>query len=321
MSVRSGALVAALALVGAGACGGGHGGGLSGGDAGLDAGVERSLPAGVSISVTSVSMSETPDSSMSPVHLEIAIANGSAVAIQNAGVVNAQIARGDLGHPVSLGRVPTGPLTPIAPGETRALVFEGTLGTLLVCTADVRAQPNPHRGLVTLTVTVLTEVAGMAFSGVPIDVTCPPSEPDAGKDEVLSCTGSAAVACMSPGMPGGFNIHCSPTWDDVLGDTSLCDTGVTDLVYSCEGYLRRSTSPGNGPAAFFYDYYYDRGSGALVAVIARAQRAMVVCQGGPAAGFVLPICSDPPQTKPGCPPSEPPDGGSAEARSHPGDGP
>jgi hypothetical protein len=264
-----------------------------------------------------VTMTEREQASMSDVRVEIAIANSTSAAVENAGVVNGRFELAISTHPVSLDRVPAEALAPILPGETRALVFEGRLVTLSLCTAAVRARPNPHRGLVTFGVTILTESSGLVLAGVAVDVTCPDAIPDAGV--AIPCTGSAATACMSAGMPGQFSIHCSPTWNDAVADTFYCGTGVTDVIFGCDGYDRRSTSPGQGNN-FFYDYYYERGSGALVAVISRQPSTREVCQGGPAGGFVLPGCIDPPQTKPGCPPGNT-DGGRAEVRPPPGDGP
>jgi len=316
MAARSLVLVASLAI--ACACGGGAG--RAPADAGVDAppAIEGPpLSGSVTADVTSVSMTET-DGTTSDVRLELAITNGTPTAVNNAGVVNAHVFLGNAGFNVSLARVPADPLAPILSGETRALAFEGRVVSLSVCTSSVRATPNPHRGLVTFGVTVVTEVSGVAFTGVPVDVTCPEAVPDAGV--AIPCTQSVASACASPGMPGQFNIHCSPTWDDAVADTFYCGTAVTDIVYGCEGYDRRSSSPGGGAAAFFYDYYYGRGSGELVAVIARTSATTEICAGGPPTGFVLPICTDPPQTKPGCPPGDR-DGGAAEVRSSPGDGP
>lgn len=61
---------------------------------------------------------------------------------------------------------------PIAPGETRAMLFAADVFPLGVCTRAMVGEANPHHGLVTIGLTLLTSAGAWAFAGIDAAVTC-----------------------------------------------------------------------------------------------------------------------------------------------------
>jgi hypothetical protein len=72
--------------------------------------------------------------------------------------------------------------SPFAPGEQRELLFVADVVPLGVCTSATIALPNPHHGLVTVGLTLLSSGGAWALAGIDAAVTCttgtaPPSAP------------------------------------------------------------------------------------------------------------------------------------------------
>lgn len=100
----------------------------------------------------------------------------------------------------------------------------------------------------------------------------------------FACADSLATYCAIPSNP------CAMTWAEAQVDTWFCmfTTGQSPLQADCGPYHAITLT--------FIDssrtYYYDAASGKLVAVItADANRAAVMCNAGPTAGFTPPVCS------------------------------
>lgn len=67
---------------------------------------------------------------------------------------------------------PPSDAAPIAPGETRRVRFAADVIPLGVCTAQVMETVNPHHGLVTIGLTVVSSAGAWAMAGVDAAVTC-----------------------------------------------------------------------------------------------------------------------------------------------------
>jgi hypothetical protein len=102
--------------------------------------------------------------------------------------------------------------------------------------------------------------------------------------EPLACAQSIDAACADPANA------CVLNWTSAQADTSFCANTAppSPLFVDCGPYHAVTVTLVDASRT----YYYDLGSGALVAiVIASAPDSSVTCLGGPSAGFTPPICS------------------------------
>jgi len=100
------------------------------------------------------------------------------------------------------------------------------------------------------------------------------------KAETLPCAESIAQACSGATL-------CVQTWNEAQVDTVVC-AGTMPLRIDCGAY--------HGITFVFADrsrtYYYDVGSGMLVAIVDAYAMAGSTCAAGPSAGFTPPVCAD-----------------------------
>jgi hypothetical protein len=227
------------------------------------------------------------------VRLELEIVNTGHTPIENVTVLNAHVDWSGLAFTVSLTPDPLPPVPPITPGETRTLAFAGQLQSLGLCTPALRAQPEPHLGVVTMGWQLLTTKAGTVYAGVGVALTCastPPPPPP------LACPQSVDEACAAPDAPEMFTVHCSRTWMEALTDSYYCDMTLRQQQADCDGYEARFVDA----VDTYYAYYYDASSGALSAITLTGG-LIATCVAGPSSGFIVPTCADARPLVPVCP--------------------
>jgi hypothetical protein len=238
------------------------------------------------ISVVSASLTEDAlHPSREQLRLELAVANLGSVPVTDVLTQEGRLEGTNLDLTIAFSLDPASDASPIAPGETRDLVFEASVVPLGVCTADLEFSPNPHTGLVSAGVTVVSSAGGSALSGIDVAVTC---QFPAG-DVTFSCPSSVADACAATDMLGNPILHCAVDWGTATRDTSLCGTGAVDYQDAvCPGFTYRVLVIGGVERIYAY-----RGLGQsaapLVAVLAPGA-AGPVCLAGPMGGLALPGC-------------------------------
>lgn len=100
-----------------------------------------------------------------------------------------------------------------------------------------------------------------------------------------ACPESLAKACAKQVQPGQLGVSCIDTWDHVLTDQRYCG-GLAEYQADCSAY--RSLAVVNVDSS--YTYYYDKTTGALVAIYTNGPGGNgPQCLAGPA-GFKLPKC-------------------------------
>ena len=103
-----------------------------------------------------------------------------------------------------------------------------------------------------------------------------------------TCPKLLAAVCSVGEAPGTFGISCASTWTLALADTHYCGGAITELQADCGAYLARIVV--NVDVAD--TYYYDKASGALVAVFGTGYDGNTTCEGGPPI-FPAPTCATP----------------------------
>jgi hypothetical protein len=102
----------------------------------------------------------------------ITILNVGEVPVENVFVRDGRV--GWLGMVMDAGFAldPASDNSPLAPGEGRELLFGADVVPLGVCTTALGAQPNPHHGLVSVALTLLSSGGAWALAGIDVAVTC-----------------------------------------------------------------------------------------------------------------------------------------------------
>jgi hypothetical protein len=237
------------------------------------------------VSVVSASLTEDAvNLTREQLRLELAIANTGAVPVTDVVVQEGRLEVTNLDLALALSLDPASDGSPIAPGETRNLVFDASVVPLGVCTSDLELTPNPHMGLVTIGVTVVSSAGGTALSGIDVAVTCQFTA----SDLVLQCADSLADACVATDTAGNTILDCKSTYGAALQDTSLCGTGaVDDRDFACPTYTYRVLIIGG--IERIYVYQGGTGSAPLVAVLAPGT-SRPVCLAGPTSAISIPGC-------------------------------
>lgn len=93
------------------------------------------------------------------------------------------------------------------------------------------------------------------------------------------CTQTLAKACATKLQPGQFGISCIDTWDQVQTDLRYCSLPADEYSADCGAYRALLVVGAHSDFA----YYYDKTSGALVAVVyGGSTYSGPQCVGGPA---------------------------------------
>jgi hypothetical protein len=248
--------------------------------AGPDAGVEvHRGNAAISVARTLViedNLTAAPDQ----LDLDIRIDNGGDTAVNDVGIRTATVAWSGLvltAHFTLDGDSDAGP---IAPGDTRTLAFHAQVPRVGACANGAASAVNT--GVLVLGAVVTSNVGAWSLSGIVVNAMCLDKP-----QSWIKCPQSVEQACSgSRLMMGAAAPACASDWQTALADLSRCSS---DVLLECDGGLEgRRISEGG----IDWTYFYDVGSGALVAVTSAVGFVEPTCAGGPAAGFVVPSCFD-----------------------------
>ena len=228
------------------------------------------------VSFAASTIEEFDSSTAQQIRLEVTIANTGNTPVDKISVQDGLVFFSGITLEALFSVDPSTNTAPIAPGERRPFVFVATWAPVGRCALAVTCQPNPHFGLLTMSVSVTSDAAKWTIQA-DVGIDCIGTYPNA-------CGNSVADACQLVVARDGSILHCRPHWADVLNDT-LCGRVDSDLIANCAGgYMRRSIRF----EGIDYDYYYDAATDSLAGIVSSAGG----CIGGPCEGFQRPSSCD-----------------------------
>lgn len=106
------------------------------------------------------------------VRVELTVANVGDVAVTDIAVQEGRIEASGLDLALNFDFADASAVRPLSPGETRRIVLVATLVPLGICTDALLALPNPHNGVASVGLTLLSSAGGRALGGIDVAVTC-----------------------------------------------------------------------------------------------------------------------------------------------------